>query len=97
MLNGEKLYVIENGVTREYTDAEYAQAQADLQAGLAGLPAQIRLRRDNLLSQCDWTQASDSPLSADKKTAWANYRQALRNIPQSASFPSNVIFPTPPQ
>ena len=29
---------------------------------------------------CDWTQGSDSPLSNDKKTEWANYRTSLRDI-----------------
>ena len=28
--------------------------------------------------------------------AWAKYRQALRDLPEQAGFPFNVVFPTPP-
>lgn len=38
---------------------------------------QVRLWRNAELAQSDWTQLPDSP--ADK-TAWAAYRQALRDI-----------------
>jgi len=30
------------------------------------------------------------------KTAWKTYRQALRDVPQQATFPSNITWPTPP-
>ena len=40
----------------------------------------IRSYRDGLLSNCDWTQAVDSPLSSEKKAEWATYRQELRDI-----------------
>lgn len=40
----------------------------------------LRTKRTNLLKACDWTQAPDSPLSDSKKTEWATYRQALRDI-----------------
>jgi hypothetical protein len=40
----------------------------------------IRSYRDGLLSNCDWTQAVDSPLSGEKKADWATYRQELRDI-----------------
>lgn len=29
--------------------------------------------------------------------AWAQYRQALRDLPTQAGFPFNVEFPTPPE
>lgn len=63
-------------------------------------PAQVaqsvRNYRDNLLSQCDWTQLPDSPLSATIKAEWATYRQALRDLPTQTGFPSNVTYPTQP-
>jgi hypothetical protein len=46
----------------------------------------IRLKRNNLLSESDWTQFNDSPLSAEKKLEWATYRQALRNITNSTPY-----------
>lgn len=60
----------------------------------------IRERRKLLLAGSDWTQAADSPLSAEKKSAWADYRQALRNLPDeqgSVNSLSDVVWPTPPQ
>ena len=38
--------------------------------------------RDNLLRGSDWTQFTDSPLTATKKSEWATYRQDLRDLPE---------------
>ena len=43
----------------------------------------LREERFRLLSECDWTQGADVPNSI--KTAWQTYRQALRDLPSSAS------------
>ena len=40
----------------------------------------LRMVRNSKLQMSDWTQGSDSPLSSDKKTEWANYRTSLRDI-----------------
>lgn len=42
---------------------------------------ELRYRRDQLLIECDWTQARDVTLSNDSD--WTVYRQALRDVPQS--------------
>lgn len=54
----------------------------------------VRSQRDRLLSSCDWTQVADAPVN---KTAWAAYRQELRDIPSQAGFPGNVIWPSQPE
>lgn len=92
----ETLYVSENGVQREYTEEEYAQYAIDNQSVAAGLPNLVRKQRDSLLAKCDWTQTVDSPLTAEQKTAWATYRQALRDLPSQSGFPLNVKFPEQP-
>ena len=51
-----------------------------------------RSERNRLLTETDWTQVSDSPLSSDKKTEWANYRKALRDLPTVSGWP-NVDMP----
>jgi hypothetical protein len=56
----------------------------------------VRLKRRPLLRQSDWTQGPDAPLTAEQKTAWATYRQALRDITAQSGFPLNVIWPTEP-
>lgn len=55
--------------------------------------AKIRIERNNLLSASDWTQLSDSTTD---KTAWATYRQALRDITTQAGFPVNIEWPVKP-
>ncbi|WDF64516.1 tail fiber assembly protein [Flavobacterium sp. KACC 22763] len=40
----------------------------------------LRIRRNALLAESDWTQVEDSPLSEEKKAAWKNYRQELRDL-----------------
>ena len=49
----------------------------------------IRSARNELLKDSDWTQLSDSPVD---KTAWATYRQALRDITQQPD-PFNITWP----
>lgn len=61
----------------------------------------IKLRRSRnfLLTESDWTQVLDTPLSDSKKAEWATYRQTLRDLPAnntSATSIDDVTFPTPP-
>jgi len=55
--------------------------------------AQARSQRDALLSQSDWTQVPDAPVD---QAAWAEYRQALRDVPQQAGFPTEITWPQKP-
>jgi hypothetical protein len=54
----------------------------------------IRAERNFLLSQSDWTQLADAPLSPEQKQAWTVYRQALRDVPSSFATPEEVVWPT---
>tara|TARA_Y100001951_G_scaffold101895_1_gene107618 strand:- start:720 stop:1085 length:366 start_codon:yes stop_codon:yes gene_type:complete len=63
----------------------------------------LRRERNRLLTACDWTQSRDITLSNDAD--WKTYRQALRDLPASASPKldtdgnldmSSVTFPTEP-
>ena len=53
----------------------------------------VREQRTQLLKDCDWTQIADS--TADK-TAWATYRQQLRDITGQAGFPWTITWPDAP-
>jgi hypothetical protein len=53
----------------------------------------IRAERNYLLAASDWTQVADTPVD---QAAWATYRQALREVPEQAGFPANVIWPQTP-
>lgn len=92
-----------NVVTPAYSYTLYNWRCIVTQVDTTSLPptpdqmAEIRAQRDALLAACDWTQLADSPLTTDKKTAWATYRQALRNLPdQSGLTMSNLTWPTKP-
>jgi hypothetical protein len=52
----------------------------EIQAAKDSAMANIRGQRNQLLKDSDWTQIADC--TADK-TAWANYRQQLRDLPSS--------------
>lgn len=55
---------------------------------------QVRAERNGLLTATDWTQVADAPVD---KTAWATYRQALRDITGQEGFPWTITWPTEPQ
>ena len=85
-------YVYDNGVIRLATDQENADRD---------FPDQdywntIRSERNQLLSECDWTQSPDSPLTDEKKAEWQNYRTALRELPSNTTDPRNPTWPTKP-
>jgi hypothetical protein len=54
---------------------------------------QIRLWRNAELAQTDWTQLTDSPVD---KSAWATYRQALRDLPAQGGKADKVDLPNKP-
>jgi hypothetical protein len=58
-----------------------------------GQAASVRTERNDKLVASDWTQLADSP--ADK-TAWAVYRQALRDVTAQAGFPLTITWPDAP-
>jgi hypothetical protein len=53
----------------------------------------VRSTRNGLLKESDWTQVVDVPVD---QTAWAAYRQQLRDITDQAGFPYSVTWPTQP-
>ena len=52
----------------------------------------VRASRDTMIAATDWTQCAD--ISAAVKAQWVPYRKALRDVPQQAGFPFDVIWPT---
>ena len=64
----------------------------------------VRMDRDKLLAESDWTVMPDSPLSTSKQNEWKTYRQELRDIPsgtvptidENQNIVSGLTFPTKP-
>ena len=53
----------------------------------------MRLHRDRLLKESDWTQLPDAPVD---QQAWATYRQTLRDFPATWTAGPTVDFPDTP-
>ena len=64
------------------------QVAAELERGWAD----VRMKRDKLLVDSDFSQLDDSPKD---KVAWKTYRQALRDITNVAT-PDLVVWPSEP-
>ena len=54
---------------------------------------QIKLWRNAELAATDWTQVEDAPVN---KSAWAEYRQVLRDLPVQCALADDVVFPSRP-
>ena len=70
----------------QWNDSGTAPTESEINAELTRLtnaePMRLlRIERDKLLAACDWRASSDLTLS----DAWKTYRQALRDLPASAS------------
>ena len=84
------------------TDEEVASIEAEQQAWTDGADdraaAANRATRNLLLSDSDWTQFNDSPLTDEAKALWVTYRTALRNLPDHADWPNltDADWPTAP-
>ena len=80
----------------DFTDEEKAAMEKEREDADKDF-TNIRASRDQRLTNSDWTQGPDSPLSNSKKAEWATYRQELRDYPSTASKVSELgAWPTEP-
>jgi len=79
---------VEIGALRQ-SDGSWKMPEPPVEAVANG----VRTKRDRLLDESDWTQIPDAPVD---QTAWATYRQELRDIPEQKGFPRDVTWPTEP-
>lgn len=56
-------------------------------------PPDYRPERNQRLASCDWTQLPDAPVDRE---AWAAYRQALRDLPETYSGTGPIPWPVAP-
>ena len=83
------------------SDSQPSQAQIDeeLVKVVAGMPMKLlRIERNQKLALTDWSQGGDVPVGI--KTAYQEYRQALRDLPANQTpidnELSNITWPTKP-
>jgi hypothetical protein len=85
-------YKYVDGQVVELTEAELTERAAAQAAYEAKIPIRLaeqhRATRNQLLADSDWTQFNDSPLSNEAKTAWATYRQELRDLSDLDAWPN---------
>lgn len=65
----------------------------DIEARNQAQASNVRVERDELLLDSDWTQLSDSPVDP---LPWRTYRQELRDVPQQTGFPWTIVWPVAP-
>lgn len=77
-----------------YTKYSVADMDDDAKAATDAIQATaVRATRNQKLKDSDWTQVVDAPVD---KTAWAAYRQALREITSQPGFPWQITWPIEP-
>lgn len=54
----------------------------------------IRVIRDRLLAETDFTQLVDAPITDEEKQVWATYRQELRDFTTTVNL-DDIQFPSP--
>jgi hypothetical protein len=83
------------------TEEEEAARDAEESAHAAGQSDReflsLRLERDKLLSESDWTQYTDTPLNDEVKAEWLEYRQLLRDLPANIDDPADPDWPLAPE
>jgi hypothetical protein len=83
-----------NGQVAELSSQEVVEMYKGLSYN-SGLE-KAREQRNSLLFYSDWTQGPDVALSLEEKQAWAEYRQLLRDLPDTVDEFGGFTLPTPP-
>ena len=92
----EAFYLIDSLENQEFQD-ELARMYSKQKAVT---PLSVRLARNFLLDETDWTQLADAPIDADTKAQYTLYRQKLRELTESGEFTNdteNTKFPISPE
>ena len=84
-----------DGVYFDLTAEEEAELEARAEAADLDMN-RVRGQRDGQLRGSDWTQLGDAALGDHTAEEWATYRQVLRDIPQTYSRVSEVVWPMNP-
>ena len=61
------------------------------------LAQSVRSQRDALIAETDYLILPDYPLSEEDRAIVIRYRQALRDVPEQAGFPTEVNWPEKPE
>ena len=80
------------GVTTTAAEHEAAyKAQKDAEQAKS-----VRASRDSKLAECDWRVIKAAETATTLDSAWATYRQALRDVTGQSGFPWTITWPDAP-
>ena len=91
----EPRYKVVNGEYIELDESEIAELETRREAADLDMSG-VRGQRNGLLRGSDWTQIGDATLGDHTAEEWRTYRQALRDVPQTYSRVSEVVWPEDP-
>lgn len=90
-LSNSRSNAIANGIKNsDYFDQLLNKTEQDYYNERCG---DIRSYRDMLLRKCDWVMLPDAGFTVGQVEKFKAYRQLLRDVPQQAGFPDNVVWP----
>jgi hypothetical protein len=84
--------LIDGTYTQIWNEVDATQEEIDIK--IENQWEQIRVARNQILMESDWTVLPDSPVSASIEE-WKTYRQQLRNV-TSQPNPFEIVWPTQP-
>jgi hypothetical protein len=91
IVNGEEVELTPEEISElEIRDLEY---QAELPNLLLN---QIKIERDRLLAETDFTMMMDIPITEESRNDFIEYRQSLRDLPENVDV-FNPVWPTKPE
>jgi hypothetical protein len=85
--------VVENGFA--FIVAVADKTAEEIAADVASKSAQMRANRDRALEACDWRVIRAAETGEPLDQEWAEYRQALRDLPNAEGWP-DVSLPHDP-
>lgn len=96
--NGNTVEVLEDEVvyTQLYRDLTQEEIDAAAAQPVIDYWSSVRYQRNQKLTESDWTQLPDSPLTDAQKLNWRTYRQALRDVTNQTD-PANIAWPLTPE
>jgi hypothetical protein len=88
----ENLGIFEQAITDFNNEKKILQDELDAIEAARDYWEELRVLRNERLSDCDWTQISDVPFTEEQKISWKNYRQLLRDLPESITEPKQLVL-----
>ena len=90
----DQVYIEGQGLV-DLTSEEQAQLDARRASNAAWRTEDLRAERNRKLAETDWTQNRDVTLANDDD--WQTYRQALRDITETYTSLTDVVWPEKPE